>query len=133
METLLNILVLIKTMKEDDALTPGVIVLIAVLSLGGLVFVGYEAALVGNAIDSPYYACCSVETWRHSPTGYSQGEAILSTESCFSYEDPSQCCVRATSERADYPFKLTGAKFGMCEKLEVSYPIMVPSGFGYGN
>lgn len=119
-------------MESGDALTPGVIALIAVFSIGGLAFVGWQAALVGNAIDVPYYACCSIEAWENAPTGYAQGTAVTSTEACESFESPSQCCVRTARERGEKPFRFLGAVYGQCGRPSVSYPVHVTGPYGYG-
>jgi len=116
---------------EKEELTPGILALIAVFSIGGLVFVGWQAELVGKATSPPYYACCSVESWRNAPVGYVQGEAVTTTQSCSGAERLVQCCARAAGQRSEYPFKVVGAKYGSCESPQENYPIMVTAD-GYG-
>lgn len=110
---------------EQESLTPGVLLLVAILSIGGLMFLGYTATLTGNAAGMPYTACCSVESWRNAPIGYVQGEGITTQESCNSYESPAQCCLRAAQARSEYPLRLLGAVPGSCNRPEVNYPVQV--------
>lgn len=116
-------------MAREVVLTPGVLLLLAVLSVGGLMFLGWQASLVGNATAWPYEACCTVETWRHSSTGFKQGEAITTTETCRAHESPGSCCLRNAGEKIEYPVRLLGAMAGRCEALppELNYPVSVPS------
>jgi len=109
-------------MKESvEALTPGVLGLLALFAIGGLIFIGWQANLVGLATTS-YAACCTTNTWYDSPTGISQGNAVTTTESCFSTETPSTCCARAATIRAGLPVSVLGSKTGSCTAPETGYP-----------
>jgi hypothetical protein len=81
----------------------------------------YPAPVAGG-----YSACCTAETWRNAPIGYTQGNAETSTVYCEELESVSQCCNRVLSQVSDYPFKLLGFKAGSCRSSpDISYPLWV--------
>jgi len=111
---------------EDSGISPGVVFLIALFSIGGLLFVGWvgtKGDITGDVIRSPYSACCTVEPWDLSEAGYRQGTGITSTELCDGSELPNRCCVRAGKDRFKSPVKLIESGFGACrEGPSVNYP-----------
>ncbi len=117
-----------ETVEPGHGVSPGVLGLIAVLSIGGLLFIGWQASILGNYVSGPYstsgpYAsCCTVEPWSSSIAGYSPGAGLTTTEICKPTELPQRCCVRAASERYHTPVKLLDSGQGTCPGPEVSYP-----------
>lgn len=107
-------------------ISPATLALIAFLSIGGLLFLGLEAHIVGNVSAAPYVACCSVQVWQHAPTGISQGVTETNDVVCMAGDDPKRCCVATASKRTLAPIRLVGAKVGQCNDLpEKNYPIWV--------
>ncbi len=118
----------------ESGLSFGALALVAVLSIGGLMLLGWQFSVVGNATVDTYSACCTVETWRLSPNGYTQGNAETFTSFCRAYESDAQCCIRDGLSRFEHPIGLIGSKYGACENRvpESSYPVYVPGQSGYG-
>jgi len=110
-------------MEEEHAITPGVLGLIALLSIGGILFVGWEAQLVGKAVGDSYPACCTSQSWQRAPTGFISGTAQTKTEFCSPSESVTQCCSRASAARSEQTVRLLGGRRGSCVAPEVSYPV----------
>ncbi len=104
-------------------LSPGIIAILALFSIGGLVFLGFQAAISGNYISasSDYSACCTVLPWGSSPAGFSQDSGATNSELCSASELPNKCCVRAGRARFNSPVNLVSASVGSCSP-ELSYP-----------
>ncbi len=117
-------------MTDDHAITPGVLGLIAVLSIGGLLFLGYGAKIAGDVVtDTPNRAiCCTTETWANAPSGYVQGNAQTQTVFCFSGQTDTGCCYQQVSSVSNYPIRILGIRAGPCElgAPEQAYPIWIP-------
>lgn len=115
-------------MEPEHGVSPGVLGLIAVLSIGGLLFIGWQASIVGQyttgpySTSGPYSGCCTVSPWSSSIAGFSPGAGLTTTEVCKPTELPQRCCVRATTDRYHSPVRLLNAREGMCAAPEVSYP-----------
>ncbi|MBW3016189.1 hypothetical protein KY309_01090 [Candidatus Woesearchaeota archaeon] len=107
--------------KEHHGISPAILGIIALLSVGGLIFIGWQANLTGKAISGPYFACCSVQPWGSSASGYRQGTTAVNTELCDPSELPNRCCVRAGRERYDAPVNLIGSSSGACSP-SIAYP-----------
>lgn len=120
---------------SEHGLSPGVLGLIAVLSIGGLLFVGWQASVAGQYVAGPYAtrgpfaACCTVEPWGSSQAGFRLGTGLVSSEDCQAFEDPTRCCVRGTRDRYHSPVRLLNAHAGICSAPEVSYPFAVGAQF----
>ena len=109
--------------------SPKFLLLLAVLSISGLVLLGYQAGIVGNVVESSSPACCTLEEYRSGPTGIIQLGAETSTNACSSRETSLQCCARVASETGSR-MRVLGARDGNCVPPEVSYPTAPPVG-GY--
>ncbi len=121
--------------SEGSGLSPGFIILVALLSIGGLLFLGWQSIVVGEYTytitpyaENPYTSCCTVQPWGSSASGYRQGTGVTNTELCGPDELPNRCCVRAGRERFDSPVNLVASSVGSCAAPEVSYPF---SAVGY--
>jgi len=118
-----------EAVEPEHGLSPGALGLLALLSIGGLLFVGWQASIVGNyisgpyEISGPYAACCSVEPWGSSQAGFRQGTGLTTTEVCKASELPQRCCVRSTRDRYSSPVRLLHAQVGTCSSPEMSYPL----------
>lgn len=114
---------------QESAISPGVVALIAVLSIGGLLFLGWGASTTNNAIFE-YEVCCSVQTWSQGAKGLYQGVAQTTTEKVLPGETPSEGCVRKASLRNNAPVTLLGVIDGKCsfDKPQVQSPSYVPGG-----
>lgn len=118
-------------MNEDQsALTPAVLGLLALLSIGGILFLGWEAKTVNNAIIGDYVACCTTAVRGYSPTGLRQAEAITTTENCESTDTPEMCCAKNVAIRSGHPIQVIGARSGSCLMPKVEYPAQT-SAVGY--
>ncbi|GEM_PF-2524063 len=114
--------------NEEHHISPGVLALIAVISIGGLLFIGWQASTItGNVLSGPYYACCTVQPWGSSASGYRQGVTQTNTELCDQIELPNRCCVRAGRERYNSPVNLVSSSFGTCSPAK-SYPAYYQAG-----
>ncbi|PIN76169.1 hypothetical protein COV18_00545 [Candidatus Woesearchaeota archaeon CG10_big_fil_rev_8_21_14_0_10_37_12] len=112
-------------MKKGE-LSSATLLLVAVLSIGGLALIGWQAHVSGSAVYDTFPACCTVATEQLAPYGVAQGLAQTSTETCMFGETVKECCLRATSERIRNPLRLLGAHSGMCSMSpEVNYPILL--------
>lgn len=114
-----------ETVETGAGLSPAVVAVIALLSVGGLLFVGWLGSddITGNAvIQSPYAACCTVQPWGSSISGYSAGSDFTSTELCDPFELPQRCCMRAGTSRFHSPVRLLDSRVGVCPAPELSYP-----------
>jgi len=112
---------------EDSGISPGVVFLIALLSVGGLLFVGWvglKADVTGDVLRSPYSACCTVQPLTLSEAAYRQGTGVTSTELCEGSELPNRCCLRAGKDRFRSPVSLIESGFGACRQggPQISYP-----------
>lgn len=121
-----------KTQEEkaqESALTPGVIALIAILSVGGLVLLGWQAKTVNNAIFE-YDVCCSVQTWYQGSKGLYQGVAQTTTERVLPGQTPAEGCILAASKRNNVPVSLLGFVEGKCvfDRPQLESPSYVPGG-----
>jgi hypothetical protein len=118
-----------KSSEHEHGLTPGVIALIAILSVGGLTFLGWQASTVNNAIFE-YNVCCTVQTWSQGAKGLYQGTAQTTTERIYPGETPSEGCVRKASLRNNAPVTLLGVVDGKCsfDRPQVQAPSYVPGG-----
>jgi len=126
--------------KEESGISPGVVFLIALFSIGGLLFVGWvgsKADITGDVIRGQYNACCTVEPWDLSMAGYRQGTGVGSTAVCDASELPNQCCVRAGKDLFRSPVKLIYSIAGACREggpavnypSYFSYPISTEKGY----
>ena len=117
-------------MDDDHAVTPGILGLIALLSIGGLLFLGFQASAVGSlVIDSPNnIICCTTETWKNAPIGYTQGNAQTQTLSCYPFQTYASCCYQQVALLSDAPVRVLGVREGPCETTvpEKAYPIWIP-------
>lgn len=121
---------------EKHHLSPGVLGFIALISVAGLVFVGWlsSGGITGGAIyETPYYSCCTVEKYGSAPGGFSKGNAAATTEICGSNELPNRCCVRASRDRFKTPVRLINSHAGICPGPEVSYPSAFGGETGYAS
>lgn len=111
---------------NKKGLTASILVLIAVLSIGGLMFLGWlgEPSVTGElSYQSPYSVCCTVNPWTSASSGYRQGEDFTSTEICDPFELPQRCCMRAGINRFKGPVRLLDSRVGVCPGPELSYPV----------
>ncbi len=107
----------------ETGLSPGVLALLALLAVGGLLFVGWEADVTGEAFLEPYGACCTLRSWMYSREGEKLATPITSSELCYPTESPTNCCRRVGSDYPEYyPVKVLDAKAGTCDSPELSYP-----------
>jgi hypothetical protein len=113
---------------EDSGISPGVVFLIALFSIGGLLFVSWigqsSNSITGNVISAPYAACCTAQPTGTSMAAYRQGSGQTWTTLCEPSEVPSRCCVRAGKDRFRSPVSLLGSSPGTCESSapDVVYP-----------
>lgn len=125
-------------MKEEQQaehhVRPVAVLFIALLSIGGLLYLGWQANLAsgvtGNVAAEPYASCCTTQEWRSSSTGFSQGFSSTRSVICGAHELSESCCVRDAAQRSRYPVRLIGAKEGYCAKdaPKKEYPSNVPRG-----
>lgn len=113
--------------ETESGISPGVVFLVALFSIGGLLFVswiGTQGSITGNVITAPYATCCTAEPWGTSQAGYRQGTSQTWTVLCDAHELPTKCCYRAGKDRFRSPVKLLGSSAGTCEATspEVVYP-----------
>ncbi len=117
-----------EAVEPEHGVSPGVLGLLAFLSIGGLLFVGWQASITGQytagpySTSGPFLSCCTVEPWGSSITGYNPGTGITSTEVCTPTELPQRCCVRAARDRYNSPVRLLYSHEGTCVGPEVNYP-----------
>ncbi len=113
--------------EQPHHLSPGVIGLIALLSIGGLLFVGWEAKVTGDgmtgAVSYISSACCTFKTWEYSPQGERKSTSVTTTETCYPGETPTQCCAHAGKYIPKYPAEILSASPGVCVPPELSYPL----------
>ena len=107
--------------KEAKHLSPGVVGLIALLAIGGLLFIGWQSASITGDVASPYFSCCTVQPWTSYASGYRQGYTSTNSELCDPLEMPNRCCVRAGRERFNGPVNLYHASYGQCSP-DIAYP-----------
>ena len=112
---------------KDSGISPGVVFLIALFSIGGLLFVswiGAKGSITGEVISAPYSSCCTVAPWGTSQAGYRDGTGITFSSICYSDELPSKCCLRSGKNKFMSPVKLLGSNWGTCLPAgpQVSYP-----------
>ena len=107
-------------------MSPGLLTLLAVVAVGGLVVLGFQAESTGK-VALNFQACCTTETYQNAPTGFIQGNAITTTESCWAGESASTCCLRNVASRSELPIRLLGAKINACQRPspDISYPMQV--------
>ena len=107
---------------EQTTLSPGFLGLIALLSIGGLLFLGWQANLIGDVTQPAYHLCCSTQNWMTAPTGWVQGNVQTATTYCGVDENPATCCVRS---RAPQSVRVLGFREGSCNVAppERVYPI----------
>jgi hypothetical protein len=114
--------------SADSGISPGVVFLVALLSIGGLMFVswiGTSSSITGGAVVSPpYAACCTASPSGTSMAAYRQGTAQTWTALCNYGELASLCCVRSGRDRFRLPVNLLGSTPGTCETgaPETVYP-----------
>jgi len=116
--------------NEEHPVTPAILGLIALLSIGGLLFLGYTAKLTGNAYEetvSSYTICCTSQTWKNAPIGYTQGNAFTTTVYCPAGQGMAACCLQQVSLISDAPIEVLGVRAGVCEQAvpQASYPIWI--------
>jgi hypothetical protein len=113
---------------EDSGISPGVVFLIALFSIGGLLFISWlgsdSSGITGNVVSAPYAACCTASPTGTSMAAYRQGTGQTWTSLCEKSETPSRCCMRAGKDRFRSPVSLLGSSPGTCEASspEVVYP-----------
>ena len=115
-------------MSDEHAITPGVLGLIALLSIGGLLFLGFEAKIAGEATALPTNViCCTTQTWQNAPIGWVQGNAETNTLFCFPHQTAAGCCYQQMGAISNLPIKVLGVRDGPCSPgvPERSYPIMI--------
>lgn len=106
----------------EEGLSKAMLVLVAVLSIGGLAFLGFSAHIAGRVsydgqpVD---LACCTIQPYRSAPTGYVQLMPQTTTENCGPAETERQCCQRIAQDRAG---RLVGARYGNCNPPKVESP-----------
>ena len=115
---------------EENPITPGILGLLAFLSIGGLLFLGFQAKIAGELVtNTPTNTiCCTVETWQNSPIGYTQGNPVTQTFYCYPGQTMSGCCFEQASVFTDKPIKLLGVREGACEPgvPQQAYPVWIP-------
>ncbi|RJQ21831.1 hypothetical protein C4580_01560 [Candidatus Woesearchaeota archaeon] len=123
--------------EQPHHVRPVVVLMIAILSVGGLLFLGWQAKLAnnitGNAFADSYVACCSTQEWRTGSTGLFQGVTATRSVACAGNELKESCCLRDGGMRSKYPVRLVGAVEGYCsrDRPKVEYPAQVPRGQRY--
>jgi len=110
--------------EQVHQLSPGMLGLIALLSIGGLIFLGWQSSIVGHATIEPYSMCCSVATWQYSASGWMKGEPMTQTAYCDALDNPRDCCAK--SVKTDIPVRVLGMREGACNPPQKSYPAPVP-------
>jgi len=114
--------------NEEYHISPGTLGLIALLSIGGLLIVGWQSSSITGGLSTvPYYACCTVQPWGSSASGYRQGTGITTSEMCDPVELPNRCCVRAGRDRYNMPVNFVSSSFGMCAPQTSSPAMSYPS------
>jgi len=115
---------------SSQPITPFTLVLIAIVSIGGVLFIGWQANVVGN-VASGYIACCTVQTWSHSPAGYIASPPVVTNEVCAAGEFSYQCCARAGAAHVKPPIRVLASRTGSCSSPEISYPAGPFEGYDY--
>jgi len=107
---------------EKRRLSPGVLGLLALLIIGGILFIG-NVNLTGQAILEPYSACCTLRSWMYSREGEKLASPLTTQETCYPIESPFNCCTRVGSQHPEYyPVKVIDAGAGACSAPQLSYP-----------
>ena len=116
----------IDQMGKHSILTFPSLLLIGIISIGGLSLLGYQAQPTAQVI-AAFQACCTVETWQQAPTGYKQGDAFTFTADCKQEESQRACCFREGTIMKDKMVKVLGARSGPCyyKQPELNYPVRI--------